>query len=308
MIENNTIKEVEVTIGLPTYNGDKYIKKAIDNVLSQTYTNFKLIISDNGSTDSTSTICKEYEKKDKRIIYIRHKENKGWDFNFPFVLSKAKSNYFIWLADDDYWEATFLEKNVSILNSNKNVVGSIGLVEFYGMENFDVKENLVFKIKNIVKRGSNDDYKKYKHVRPAFGNYEKKAETYLRFDQASFVYGLFRTEKIKKRMIKMGYGWDGIFMLNILKEGDLHVIDEILLYRFVSGAHGGTGYLNGYNKKIVSLRELILPSSNVSYWCFKNIGIKFFLRNLDWFTLSLAYCWYSIIKEITMKPNTKLRD
>ena len=82
MIENNTIKEVEVTIGLPTYNGDKYIKKAIDNVLSQTYTNFKLIISDNGSTDSTSTICKEYEKKDKRVTYVKHEKNRGPDFNF----------------------------------------------------------------------------------------------------------------------------------------------------------------------------------------------------------------------------------
>lgn len=310
MIQNkkNTMKEVKVTIGLPTYNGEKYIKKAIETVLLQTYTNFQLIISDNASTDSTSIICKEYEKKDGRILYIRHEENKGWEFNFPFVLSKAKSDYFVWLGDDDYWEPTFLEKNVSILNSNKNVVGSIGLVEFYGIEKIYVNENLVFKIKNLIKRGSNDGYKKYLHVRPAFGGYEEKAETYLRFDQASFVYGLFRTEKAKKRMISMGHAWDGIFLLNILKEGDLYVVDEVLLHRFVSGVHGGSGYFSSYKNNILSLKGLILPSSNIAYWCFKNIGIKFFLRNFDWFALSIVYGWYSIIKEITVKTDTKLRQ
>jgi glycosyltransferase involved in cell wall biosynthesis len=310
MIENkrNTVKEVKVTIGLPTYNGEKSIKKAIESILSQTYTNFQIIISDNASTDSTSVICKEYERKDNRIVYIRHEENRGWDFNFPFVLSKAKSDYFVWLADDDYWESTFLEKNVSILNSNKNVVGSIGLVKFFGVENFQIEKNLVFKIKNLVRRGSNDNHEKYVHVRPAFGDYEKKAETYLRFDQASFVYGLFRTEKVKNRMIRMGHAWDGIFMLNILKEGDLYVVDEVLLHRFVSGVHGGSGYLTSYKKHILPLKGLILPSSNIAYWCLKNIGIKFFLRNLDWFVLTIVYGWYSIIKEIVVKTDTKLRE
>ena len=300
-----SLEKVKVSIGLPTYNGEKSIKRAIETVLSQTYTNFQLTISDNASTDSTQTICREYEKKDNRVIYIRHEENRGWEFNFPFLLSKAKSEYFVWLGDDDYWEPTFLEKNIAILNSNKNVVGSIGLVKFYGIENFHIKKNLIFKIKNKVRRGSNDDHEKYVHVRPVSGDYEKKAETYLRFDQASFVYGLFRTEKIKKRMIRMGHACDGIFMLNILKEGDLHVIDEVLLHRFVSGIHAGSGYLTSYKKHILPLKGLIFPSSNIAYWCLKNIGIKFFLRNLDWFTLSLVYGWYSIVKEIIIKTGTK---
>ncbi len=302
--EEKYLKEVKVIVGIPTYNGEKYIKKAIESVLSQTYSNFQLIISDNGSTDSTSKICKEYEKIDKRIIYIRHEENKGPDFNWPFVLSKAKSEYFVWLGDDDYWESTFLEKNVSILNSNQNVVGSIGLVEFYGIENFHIKKNMIFKIKNLIRRGSNDEYEKYVHVRPLFGDYKKKTETFLRFNQASFVYGLFRTEKLKRRMIKPGYAWDGKLILNILKEGDLHVVDEVLLHRFVSGVHSGSGFLSSYKKNIIPLSELILPSSNYAYWCFKNIGIKFFLRNLDWFGLSIVFGWYSIIKDIIVKKET----
>ena len=287
----------KVSIGMPVYNGEKYIKQAIDSVLTQTFTDFEFIISDNASTDQTENICREYGKKDARIKFIRQESNRGPSFNFLFVLSKANSDYFVWLGDDDYWEPTFLEKNVSILNSDRNVVGSIGIVEFYGIENFHIKKNITFKIKNIIKRGSNKDFEKYVHVRPAFGSYEKKAETYLRFDQGSFVYGLFRTDKLKKRMVPIRHSWDGILLLSILKEGDLHVVNEILIHRFVSGVHSGSGYLSSYKKNLLSFTELIFPSSNIAHWCFKNIGLKFFLRNLDWFVLSIIYGWYLIIKE-----------
>ena len=289
-----------VTVGIPVFNGEKYIRKAIDSILAQTFSNFNCIISDNGSTDQTEIICKEYEEKDKRVTYVKHEKNRGPDFNFRFVLSKAKSKYFVWLAYDDYWESTFLEKNTKILEKNHNVVGSIGIVKYYGIKDFHIKKNLFFKIKNVIRRGSNNEYEKYEHVRPFRGTYEKKAETFLRFNQASFVYGLFRTENMKKRMVNIGYAWDGIFILNMLKEGDLNVVDEVLLHRFVSGVHSGSGVLSSYNKKILPILGLIIPNSNIAYWCYKNIGKKFFLRNLDWFVLSIVFGWYSIIKEITV--------
>jgi len=297
----SNIKKTKVSVGMPVYNGEKYIKQAIDSVLAQTFSDFEFIISDNASTDQTETICREYEKKDKRIRFIRQEKNKGAGFNFPFVLSKAKSDYFVWIGDDDYWEPTFLEKNVSILNSNQNIVGSIGLVEFYGIENFYNKKNLTFKIKNLIKRGSNKDFKKYVHVRPVSGIYEKKANTYLRFDQGSFVYGLFRTEKLRNRMVPIFLPWDLVLILNILKDGDLHVVDEILLHRFVSGVHSGNGHIDFYKKKIIPFRELIFPGSNLFIWCLENIGKKFILRNLDWFVIVTAYGWFRIIQDFKTK-------
>lgn len=291
-----------VSIGIPVYNGELYIKNAINSVLTQSFRNFELIISDNASTDSTEEICKEFAKNDSRIKYVRQGINQGADFNFNFVLSEAKSKYFVWLGADDYWEPTFLEKNTAILESNDSIVGSIGLVKFYGIEGFQIKKNLVFKIKNKMRRGSNDEYEKYTHVRPVSGVYEKKASTYLRFDQASFVYGLFRTEKIRNRMVSVNMaGWDLILILNVLKDGDLYVIDEVLLHRFVSGVHSGCSYINFYKKKIIPIRELVFPGSTLFTWCLKNIGLKFILKNLDWFALLLAYGWFTIIQEFKTK-------
>ena len=288
-----------ITVGIPVYNGEQYIQKAINSVLAQSYTNFELIVSDNASTDSTEEICKEFVRNDSRIRYVKQKINKGTDFNFSFVLSKARSKYFVWLAADDYWEPTFLEKNAIVLESDNSIVGSIGLVKFYGIKNFHVKKNLVYKIKNKMKRGSNDEYKKYEHVRPVFGDYKKKASTYLRFDQSSFVYGLFRTEKLKNRMISVNQaGWDLILILNLLKDGNLHVINKVLLHRFVSGVHSNSGYINYYKKKIFPIRELIFPGSTLFTWCLKNIGIKFILKNLDWFVLLLVNGWITIMLEL----------
>ena len=100
----------KISIGLPVYNGDKFIRNALDSILSQTFGDFELIISDNASTDSTSVICQEYMKKDPRIRYIRQENNMGGLWNLNFVLQEASYEYFMWAAVDDYWLSTFIEK------------------------------------------------------------------------------------------------------------------------------------------------------------------------------------------------------
>ena len=286
---------------MPVYNGEKDIRRAIDSVLTQTFTDFELIISDNASTDSTSMICKEYEKKDHRIKYIKHEINKGPSFNFQFVLSESKSDYFVWLADDDYWEPTFLEKNVKVLDSNINVVGSISLVKFIRGDERELQKNTTYRMKKFL-RGKTINMEKYEHVHPAFGDYEKKATLYLRFNQGSFMYGLFRLEKIKKRLISPDSveSWDLVLILNILKEGDLYVIDEILMYRDSSGVRSATREKS--NEKILQeIRFLISFRSSLWGWCIKNIGVRFFLKNIDWFTLLTLYGWFTIVQKLKTK-------
>ncbi len=285
---------------MPVYNGEKYIRQAIDSVLAQTFTDFEVIISDNNSTDSTLAICKEFEKKDQRIKYIRHEINKGAGFNFPFVLSEAKGEYFVWLAYDDYWESTFLEKNVNVLDNNKNVVGSIGLVKFIGSDNSSQKK-IIMKLKNYI-RSKEVNVEKYKHVHPAFGDYKKKANLYLRFNQASFIYGLFRTEKLRKSWVTIKIAaWDLVTILNVLKEGDLHVIDEVLIHRFPSGINSKSGLIMAYKKKELPFMDIVFPFSSLVIWCIKNIGFRFFLNNLDWFVLLTIYGWRSILLELNQK-------
>ena len=93
----------QIDILMATYNGEKYLKEQIDSILNQTYTNFRLIISDDCSKDSTRQIIKEYAKKDKRIISYFQEKNLGYVKNFEFLLKKVENEIYMLSDQDDFW-------------------------------------------------------------------------------------------------------------------------------------------------------------------------------------------------------------
>jgi glycosyltransferase involved in cell wall biosynthesis len=99
-----------ISIGMPVYNGAKYLRRALDSLLCQSFEDFELIISDNGSDDETWSILKEYQEIDGRILAYKQTHNIGAEQNFSFVLQKAVGDYFMWAACDDWWHHTFIEK------------------------------------------------------------------------------------------------------------------------------------------------------------------------------------------------------
>jgi len=102
----------KVNILMATYNGRRYVAKQVESILNQTYTDFRLIISDDCSTDSTLKILQEYEGKDKRIEIYRHCENLGVIANFEFLIGKVRSEYFMFADQDDIWEPDKVEKSM----------------------------------------------------------------------------------------------------------------------------------------------------------------------------------------------------
>jgi len=102
-------KSPDLTIGLPVYNGERHLSLALDSVLSQSYPDFRLIISDNASTDATEEICLDYASRDARIEYQRQDTNMGGAWNFNAVVALADSPYFKWISHDDITGAGFLE-------------------------------------------------------------------------------------------------------------------------------------------------------------------------------------------------------
>ncbi|MHC4983752.1 MAG: glycosyltransferase family 2 protein [Planctomycetota bacterium] len=111
-----------VGIGLPVYNGTKYLRKTLDSILAQTYQDLELVISDNASTDSTENICRSYAAKDKRITYHRRAKNIGSAGNFNSAFGLSRSEYFKWIAADDEIAPLFLERCVEALDSDPEAV------------------------------------------------------------------------------------------------------------------------------------------------------------------------------------------
>lgn len=117
-MENTPKTPPKVSIGMPVYNGEPFIREALDSLLAQTFTDFELIISDNASTDGTEAICREYVAKDSRIRYVRWPENREAEANFKFVLNDAVAEYFMWAAADDRWSPKFIEYLLDGLNGH----------------------------------------------------------------------------------------------------------------------------------------------------------------------------------------------
>lgn len=99
-----------ITVGVASYNRPALLRRAIQSVVSQSYKNLEILISDNGSTDpGVRKVIEEFARSDTRIRCIFHPVNQGAFFNFRSVLNESSSEYFIWLADDDYWCPEYLE-------------------------------------------------------------------------------------------------------------------------------------------------------------------------------------------------------
>jgi glycosyltransferase involved in cell wall biosynthesis len=118
MTENNP----KVSVGLAVFNGEKYLREAIDSILAQTFTDFELIISDNASTDRTAKICREYAIKDSRLRYYRNSVNIGGVNNENRTFDLSRGKYFHWAAHDDFFAPEFLTKCVEVLDRNPSVV------------------------------------------------------------------------------------------------------------------------------------------------------------------------------------------
>ncbi len=218
--EDNLIKKDKprVSIGLPVYNGEKYLREAIDSILAQTYTDFELIISDNASTDRTPEISISYANKDPRIRYFRNEINQGaaWNFNRVFELSVGE--YFKWAAHDDLLDPEFLLKCVEILDQDPSVVLCYSKVRKID-ENGKFSENY-------------DPHLDIDLPRP-----HQRFRELIRFSQCFEIFGVIRANMLRRTPVMGNYAHgDGVLLARLGLLGRMRKISE---YLFFSRKHRG---------------------------------------------------------------------
>lgn len=112
-----------VSVGIPTYNRPDGLKRTLEQICAQTYTNLEIIVSDNCSPDPrVKEIAESFVKKDSRVTYYRQKENIGANNNFNFLIKQAKGALFMWAADDDECDLTLIERLVGLISSDNGIV------------------------------------------------------------------------------------------------------------------------------------------------------------------------------------------
>jgi len=146
-----------VSVVMPVYNGEKFLRYSIKSILNQTYRNFEFIIIDDGSTDNSLKIIKDYQKIDNRIKIIINKKNLGQSRSLKIGLKIAEGEYYSKMDQDDISDKKRLEKEVEFLEINKDyiVVGSnLEIIDeknetigyrFYPQNYEEIKKLIIFK-------------------------------------------------------------------------------------------------------------------------------------------------------------------
>lgn len=210
-----------VSIGMPVYNGEEFLRQALDSLLSQSYKNFELIISDNASLDDTPKICEEYIAKDRRIRYVRQIRQIGGVNNFEFVLKQTRGEYFMWAAHDDVWDSRFIEECIERFSTNKGVImvfSNFAKINKFG----DITE--VYTPQNFF---------------PFEKDIYQRLKRYLLFwcrdGKANLMYGLW----VRKELIQVplfsspSWGSDMNFVFRALSRGRFGLVDKMLFSKRV---------------------------------------------------------------------------
>ena len=199
----------------------------------------------------------------------------GSIWNLHFVLQQATSEYFMWAAADDYWLDTFVEKNIRILESDRTVIGSISDIELYREFTGDGKPN--------IEDPTNRNKKKFHYVDSAFGTLDQRIKKYLEFFQASIIYGIYRTDVLRKSSISDNF-WanDFAIVINTLKYGNLYAADEVLMHRYVQD-RPSKSLIQYQLKAKIPIIKIIFLEMPFTIWFLKNFGWKLFIKNLHIF-------------------------
>ena len=188
-----------VSIGMPVYNGENYIRLALDSLLSQSFFNFEIIISDNASEDKTGEIVKNYAKNDPRIKYFLQDRNIGPAANYKFVLDKAIGFFFMWAAHDDTWDQNWIEVLLSEIRDDD--LGVRGAIRFLCGKRIEMRY-----LRN---------YKMGAQLSCFLGNENNY--------RCHYVYSLFRRSSLLAcdfSPLTMDYSPDNIFIFSLIRKGN----------------------------------------------------------------------------------------
>lgn len=213
----------KISIGMPVYNGVKYIREALDSLLAQTFTDFELIISDNASTDATQSICEEYARRDPRIRYVRQAENKGALANFQFVLDQSRGEFFMWAAADDLWDRRWIETVYAYIRDNKQVAG------FGELAHIDTHSKAMLHAANRAKL-------QFDGV-----SLRRKLAFYLAYEgkgKANLFYSLYPRAALQEIDLH-GFHFDYQILFSLLERVEFKQVKGVCLYKRIHGECGG---------------------------------------------------------------------
>ncbi len=201
-----------VSICLPVYNGENYVRQAITSILEQTYEDFELIISDNASTDGTGEICLDAAARDPRVRYYRAEVNRGLAWNHNRAFDLARGRYVAWIGHDDLMDIQYICRCIEALEKDA------GAVLAYADYNYIDDKGSVIKRVDLENPGSSE--------RPS-----ERFRGVLYEAGCHPIYGVMRTEILKQTCLHGGFAEsDRTLLVEMGLRGVFKLVPECLFF------------------------------------------------------------------------------
>jgi len=215
-----------VSIGLPVYNGELRLRRALDSVLSQDFVDFEVVIADNASTDGTQALCEAYAARDARVRYSRNPQNIGVNPNHDRVFNLSRGKYFTWFADDVEYLPGMLSRCVA------------------GIEQAGTATVLVFPGCEVVQDGRPQPPRTGSSIalsdpRP----YQRVLAVVRHVNYVNQLYGLIRREALAKTQLNGRYASsDYVLLAELAMQGEIRQLPETLLRRRIDSNRGTASF------------------------------------------------------------------
>ena len=202
-----------LSIGLPVYNGERYLEESIDSILAQTFTDFELIICDNDSTDATAAICRRYADADPRVKYHRNAENIGGANNHNLTFELSRAGLFRWASYDDVCAPELLERCIAALDADPAVTLCYSAVASIDEDGERIE---------VISRNNADGERPHQRFAGVAGSRDYCEETY----------GVIRSEVFGSTRLQQSYtGSDRTLLSEIALHGPFHQVPEVLFFK-----------------------------------------------------------------------------
>jgi glycosyltransferase involved in cell wall biosynthesis len=266
VIDSPMIGQPLVSVGIPTFNRPEGLRRTLRLICGQTYRNLEVLVSDNASPGmKTQEIAQEFATADQRIKYFRQPANIGPIANFRFVLEKASGEYFMWAADDDEWDAKFIETCLQAAAPSCSAM---------------TRFNTIFRARNACEE---NPVPRLSPDRPLFEN----VQNFFSNMQPSLFYGLHPRKSVlftlKGRYFDF---YDCYVVLRIILENGFRTVDGVLYGAGVDGP--------SYEVKYATKRQL-------EFWPFffySSIALARCRRLSGWEKYNLLLGLFAIVRNL----------
>ena len=225
LLYQHTELKPKVSIIVPSYNHEHFLKKRINSILNQTFQDFELILLDDDSKDNSKNIIKEFSKKRPSILTHFNKKNSGTPFNQWALGIKKSRAEIIWIAeDDDFCENIFLEKLVPLFNNERLKLA------YSNSYLIDENDNSIGDYNNIFSKVSENKWQN-DYINHSFKEIQTALGIRNTIPNASAVlFKKFDIEIILNQLTQFKFAGDWFFYLNAISSGDISFTKEKLNY------------------------------------------------------------------------------